>query len=271
MGGVRIKFNEQELLKAVKDLKSGDKSALDVLYKLTYKKVYFFSLSITNDSEITKDIVQEIYLLVLKYINSLKDEKLFIAWLNKITYNTTIKELEKANKRPINISEQELQLKLIDENNPMIIYIENESVIEIMKSILGLKEKYRTVIMLKYIENYSIKEIAEILDCPEGTVKSRLNAAKLALKKELSKNHSKILFILAFSILVSTVLNKFTVVGTRDINNSSSLSNYLWNIIHLIIVVILLVNVIPITNYIDSNRTIEGIQIIEKSIEFKYN
>lgn len=271
MGGVSIKFNEQELLKAVKDLKSGDKAALDVLYKLTYKKVYFFSLSITNDPEITKDIVHEVYLLVLKYINSLKDEKLFIAWLNKITYNATIKELEKENKRPINISEQELQLKLIDENNPMIIYIENESKIEVMKTILGLKEKYRTVIVLKYIDNYSIKEIAEILECPEGTVKSRLNAAKSALKKELSKNHNKVLFVLAFSILISTVLSKFTVCGNGNINNSSSLKNYLLNVIYILVISIVLVSVIPIANSVNDNRTIEVMEIIDESIEFKYD
>lgn len=269
--GFSIKFNEQELLKAVRDLKSGDKSAFDVLYKLTYKKVYFFSLSITNDPEMTSDIVQEVYLLVLKYINSLKDEKLFIAWLNRITYNTTMKELSKANKRPINITDEELQLKLVDENNPMVRYIEDESKMEIIKIILSLKAKHRTVLILKYFENYSIKQMAEILNCPEGTVKSRLNAAKVALKKELSKNYSKSLFILALSILVLTILIKYVIAGINDINRSLSLNNYLCNIIYIIILTIVLVNIIPITNYIDNNRTIYGIQIIEKSIEFKYD
>lgn len=203
-----IKYNDKELLRAVKAFKSGDKEAFEMVYNLTYKKVYFFSLSITKDSELTKDIVQEIYVNVFKYIGSLKDEKFFIAWLNQITYNTTKKELCKSSKKPINITDEELHMKLIDENNPMLKCVEDEDTKELMQSILDLKEKYRTVLILKYFNNYKVKDIAKLLDCPEGTVKSRLNAAKEALKDKLSKKYNKAIVFLGFGLMVSSALTE---------------------------------------------------------------
>lgn len=207
-GGVIIKHNDKELLRAVKAFKSGDKKAFEVVYKLTYKKVYFFSLSITKDSELTKDIVQEIYVNVFKYIESLKDEKFFIAWLNQITYNTTKKELGKLSKKPLNITDEELHMKLIDENNPILKCIEDEDTKELIQTILNLKEKYRTVLILKYFNNYKVKDIAKLLDCPEGTVKSRLNTAKESLKDKLSKKYNKVIIFLGFGLMVSSALTE---------------------------------------------------------------
>lgn len=213
-----IKFDNKELLLAVEALKSGDREAFNIIYKLTYKKVYFFSLSITKDSELTEDIVQDIYINVFKNIKYLKDTKLFIAWLNKITYNTTIKELNKISKKPVNIENEEIQKILTDENNPMIKCIENENTKEIIKNILSLKENYRTVIILKYFNNYKIKDIAKILECPEGTVKSRINAAKKELKEKLYKNHSKIIILLGFSIILSSTLEKTANAAINELN-----------------------------------------------------
>lgn len=207
-GGVIIKHNDKELLRAVKAFKYGDKKAFEVVYKLTYKKVYFFSLSITKDSELTKDIVQEIYVNVFKYIESLKDEKFFIAWLNQITYNTTKKELGKLSKKTLNITDEELHMKLIDENNPILKCIEDEDTKELIQTILNLKEKYRTVLILKYFNNYKVKDIAKLLDCPEGTVKSRLNTAKEALKDKLSKKYNKVIIFLGFGLMVSSALTE---------------------------------------------------------------
>lgn len=260
------------MLKAVKDLKSGDKSALEVIYKLTYKKVYFFSLSITKDSEMTSDVVQEVYLSVFNSISSLKDEKLFIAWLNRITYNATMKELAKVNKRPINIPDEELQVKLVDENNPMILYIKNESTKELMKCILDLKEKYRTVLILKYFNNYKIQEMAELLNCPEGTVKSRLNTAKDALKKELNKNNNKIIVSLFFSVMVSAALTKSAeaaVLRNNNINNESVInSGRSINVINIVIALIILASIVPIGIRIQMNKESE---LIKKTIHIQYD
>lgn len=266
-----IKFNNKELIIAVENLKSGDKEAFEIIYKLTYKKVYFFSLSITNDSELTKDIVQEIYINVFKNIRSLKDTKLFIAWLNKITYNTTIKELSKIAKKPVNIDEEEIQKKLVDEINPMIKCIEDENTKEIMKNILTLKENYRTVIILKYFNNYKIKDIAKILDCPEGTVKSRLNAAKNELKEKLYKNNSKIILLLGLGVILSSTLEKTANAAVnefslRDKEKNSDINKLKKLILNSVLLTVFLGGTIFII--ILNNITIES---KEKNVLVEYN
>lgn len=205
---ITVKYNDKKLLNAVKKFKLGDKEAFDTIYKLTYKKVYFFSLSITKDSELTKDIVQEIYVNVFKYIGSLKDEKFFIAWLNQITYNTSKKELGKLSKKTLNITDEELHTKLIDGDNPILKCIEDENTKELIKCIMNLKEKYRTVLILKYFNNYKVKDIAKLINCPEGTVKSRLNTAKELLKDSLAKKYNKIFMGIGFGLMVSSALTK---------------------------------------------------------------
>lgn len=255
----------------MRELKSGDKTALEIIYKLTYKKVYFFSLSITKDSEMTSDIVQEVYLSVFNSIGSLKDEKLFIAWLNRITYNATMKELAKSKKRPINIPDEELQVKLVDENNPMIRCIENESTKELMKCILGLKEKYRTVLILKYFNNYKIQEMAELLNCPEGTVKSRLNTAKEALKNELNKNNNKVIVSLFFSMMLSSALTKSAeaaVSEENNTNNKSSSNKGVLTLVNASIISIASASIILVGSFIDMNNEAK---VSEKTIEEEYN
>ena len=222
---ITIKYYDKRLLNAVKSFKLGDKKAFDIIYKLTYEKVYFFSLSITKDSELTKDIVQEIYVNVFKYIGSLKDEKFFIAWLNQITYNTTKKELGKLSKKPLNITDEELHTKLIDGNNPILKCIEDENTKELIKCIMSLKEKYRTVLILKYFNNYKVKDIAKLINCPEGTVKSRLNTAKEVLKDSLAKKYNKIFIGIGFNLIVSSALTETAeaaIIGMNPGNGQNS-------------------------------------------------
>ncbi|WP_394883873.1 RNA polymerase sigma factor [Clostridium tertium] len=281
-GGVIIKNNDKELLRSVKAFKSGDKKSFEIIYKLTYKKVYFFSLSITKDSELTKDIVQEIYVNVFKYIGSLKDEKLFIPWLNQITYNTTKRELGKLSKKPLNITDEEIQTKLIDENNPMLKCIEDESAKELIQSILNLKEKYRTVLILKYFNNYKIKDMAELLHCPEGTIKSRLNTAKEVLKDKLAQKYSKAIVLLGFSFIVSSALTKTaeaSVIGVEPSGGKDSLLERKLKNLHIsknffigVIMSIIMISIIIASNinkeYREKNATVEyDTGFTNKSIE----
>ena len=120
-----IGFESKELLKAIDDVKNGIDSSFNTIYKITYKKVYFFALSIIKDEDIVHDVVQNVYVLVHKNINSLKDNKMFISWINRITYNESIRELQKANKRPISMSDEEISSKLIEEDNPLTKYLDN--------------------------------------------------------------------------------------------------------------------------------------------------
>ena len=221
----------------------------------------------------TLDIVQEVYLLIFKHINSLKDDTLFIAWLNKITYNTTIKELKKSKKQPVITADEDIELKLVDHNNPLTKSIDNESIKELMESILSLKEKYRTVLILKYLNNYKIKEIAQIIDCPEGTVKSRLNAAKSALKEELYKKHNKTIVVLGFGIMISSALSKTaqaSVIGNSRKSISTVANSYIEALIKkcFLMFVVIVATVVPTTIFkLNENHKI----MLEKVIEVSFD
>ena len=216
-------FESKELIKAIDDVKNGIDSSFNIIYKITYKKVYFFALSIVKDEDIVNDVVQNVYILVHKNINSLKDNKMFISWIKRITYTESIKELQKASKRPISMKDEDISAKLIEEDNPLTKYLSNERSKEIMSDILELDEKYRTVIILQYFENYKLKEIGEILCCAEGTVKSRLHKGKILLKDKLSKRYGRVLTALLFGVLATNTLVKTTYASTINLINKNEL------------------------------------------------
>ena len=245
-----MRFNDMELLKAVKEMKAGNNDAFDKIYRLTYKKVYFLSLSISKDEDLTNDIIQEVYISVAKNISYLKNDIFFISWLNKITYNTTIKELKKKSKIGIPCSDEDLHSNLVNVEDPLVKYLEDEGARDIVINIMELKEKYRTVFILKYLNNYKIKEISKIVGCPEGTVKSRLNSAKKVLKKKLINKYPRIGGIIFFSVIISSTLitTANAVVKDKDIPNIKDKVK-LYHISKLIRSII----VVGITSYLGAN------------------
>lgn len=270
-----MRFDDKELIKAINELKSGNAEAFEIIYKLTYKKVYFLSLSITKNEEMSKDIIQEVYISILKNISSLKDDRFFIGWLNKITYNATMKELRKKNKVETTYADEDLYCEPIDDCDPLSQYLEDEAAKEIIASIMELKEIYRTVFILKHFNNYKIKEISEVIGCPEGTVKSRLNKAKELLKDKLSKKYSRVGSIIFFSILMSSTLTKAANAAVRDENIANiKNSNNLRHIFKLTKGVVLtgstvLVGATIISNYSNSTIHVDSYikELTNKSIE----
>ncbi|MCI6272375.1 MAG: sigma-70 family RNA polymerase sigma factor [Erysipelotrichaceae bacterium] len=185
-------INHNEIKNLVIKVKNGDSNAFSSLYEMTYQSVYFFSIYLTHDENLAYDVVQETYMHALKYINTLKDEKLFVSWLNKINYRIALKIIEK--EKNINISDDEIT-NIVDENphsNPLFTIMENEKKKEINELISHLPYPMRIVVIMKYFKDMKEKEIAEAIEVPIGTVKSRLNKAKKILKENL-KNKGEII------------------------------------------------------------------------------
>lgn len=174
-----------KLAKLVSKVKDNDTQAFADLYSLTYQKVYFLSLSILKNKQMTEDAVQEVFIIVLKSINKLENPKLFLAWLNKITYNYCIREISKTKKLG-EVSSDNIFPIACDESedtNPLDSYISKENSNELMSLINKLSEIHSTILVLRYFEELKISEIAYVLNISEGTVKSRLNNAKKNLHK----------------------------------------------------------------------------------------
>ena len=171
--------------KLVDKVKEGDLQAFDELYSLTYNKVYLLSLSILKNKDMAEDATQEIFINSLKSINQLKNPKLFLSWINKITYNYCLQEVSKLKHVELNSFEN-----IFSKINPKLKYsdpleycILKEDMEEFIELIGQLTQKQSTILVLKYIEGLKISEIAYVLDIPEGTVKSRLSKAKKKFRK----------------------------------------------------------------------------------------
>lgn len=201
------KFDYKKIAKLVDLVKKDDSDAFAQLYSLTYQKVYFFVLSIVKDEFLAQDVVQEVYIKVLGSIKTLENNHLFVAWLNRIAYNAAIRTVSKQKDIP---TEDEAFATVADtraDNDPLLSTLKNERQQTINEHIAKLAPPLKAVVILKYYQNLKIGEIAQIMDCPEGTVKSRLNTAKKYLQKALSKERSgSVMFGISFGLPIGSAL-----------------------------------------------------------------
>ncbi|MGL5651725.1 MAG: RNA polymerase sigma factor [Paraclostridium sp.] len=218
-----------KISKLVSKCKNGDSQAFSDLYSLTYQKVYFLSLSILKDQPMAEDAVQEVFLIVLRSLDKLESPKLFVAWINKITYNYCIKELYKVKKLGEVHSDHVLPT-LSDNSNdvdPVESYILKESNTELMNLINKLSSIHSTVLILKYFDELKVSEIAYVLSISEGTVKSRLNNAKKNLYKLYSEERTDNRKIYGFMLFTF-----FKKASNENLLNLSSSKNILGNVLY---------------------------------------
>lgn len=177
------------LAKLVKIARTGDSEAFAELYAATYSKQYNFSYQYVKDPHIAQDILQDVYILVLKNLNALKDPRLFVSWLNQITFRVCYDY-----KRKLALRAQELagDQDIYDTHSPGAAISPEKQIAlkyqktELMQQILSLKPKEAQAIIMRYYNNMTIEEIAGAMDCSRSTVKRRLISGKMALKSKIN-------------------------------------------------------------------------------------
>ncbi|MEG0305195.1 MAG: RNA polymerase sigma factor [Oscillospiraceae bacterium] len=193
--------NYRKISELVGKIKMKDSQAFAELYEMSYQKTYFFALSILKNSADAEDATQETYVKILCSINTLKDESMFIAWSNRIAYNVCMRIIEK--RRDVATDDEELA-QMPDscvENNPIYMATKKEKNQKLAKQIDKMDSVLRATIIMKYYQGLKISQIAQVMSCPEGTVKSRLNTAKKQLLSGLCKEGSDTLMFGIFSFL----------------------------------------------------------------------
>jgi len=168
----------------------GDTQAFRSLFSLYENKVFRTAYFILRDRQYAEDVVQNTFLQVYLKIGKLSNTKAFEAWLYKITVTQCSSLTRKINK--LNVVSMDEGLTELDMPMSKTFDMPENKAIQkdiqriIMVSIYSLPVKHRTVLTLFYYNNMSIREIADILSCSEGTVKSRLFYSKQELKKILT-------------------------------------------------------------------------------------
>ena len=178
-----INLNEYDLI--VKSINS-DYDSFANLMKLHNRHLYQMAYIHTRDKDMALDIIQETTIVAFKNIKSLKEPLAFKKWITRILVNITISELKKR-KKVIHIDNY-------DVINNDDIFINNKSInidekLDLYNAVDLLKNNYKTIIIMKYFNDLTIKEIGYTLNLSENTVKTNLKRAKEALFKILKEGY----------------------------------------------------------------------------------
>ncbi|QGQ96464.1 sigma-70 family RNA polymerase sigma factor [Paenibacillus psychroresistens] len=169
-----------DYLRTVAD--TSDKKAIVVDLMTAFgEKVWNYAFSLTRKREQADDITQEVFIKVYRNLFTFRNEASIKTWLFTITRNTAYSYRRTAFFRKVSLVShaETLQTQRSAENEVM----EKIGVSDIWEKVMQLPLKYREVIILFGYDQLSMKEIAEVLDINEGTVKSRLHNARLRLLK----------------------------------------------------------------------------------------
>lgn len=164
-----------------KKAKAGDSAAYTELYKTYNEYLYKIAFSYVKDENKALDIVQECVYKGFLNIHKLKDPSIFKTWITRILINSAINYIKSDNK----IVYLNDDSKFVEKNENVSL----EEKIDLYDAIDILRENYKIAIILKYFNNKSIDEIAEIMNIPSNTVKSYLRRAKESLSKILKEDY----------------------------------------------------------------------------------
>lgn len=183
-----------ELVAVVKSAQSGDKTAIEKLFKEYNQKVYYSALLIVKNEELAKDVTQETFITVIKKICELENPEAFPAWIKKIAQSKCsdyYKKKEVIHETTVS-TDEDTDFNVfgsIQEDDSEFIPDEALDREDLKRVILGilneLPEVQRAAIFMRYYEEMSVKEIAEIQGVSEGTVMSRLNYGRKAIAKAI--------------------------------------------------------------------------------------
>lgn len=164
--------------------KEGDQSAFEGLVKMYDRRVYRTAYSFLKDMEEAQDISQEVFLKLHRGLSGYDEGRPFFPYLYQITKNLCFTRMKSRSWRTEPLPEKE---EPSAEVGPEETVVRKEEAAGVRRAVEALPEKLREVIELKHFQDCSYREMAEILNIPEGTVMSRLYNARKALREELLK------------------------------------------------------------------------------------
>lgn len=170
---LNVKYKEGDFLDElmlIEKAQQGNMSALNTLLENNYSILKGYIIKLTGNPELSKDIIQEAMLKAVVNIKKYRPVAKFSTWLIKIASNTYIDYLRK--NKNLELIDEALEAK---DGNPEDITLSNLEYQEVMNILMALPYEKRAVFILKHYYNYKYDEIAQILNCPIGTVRSRLH------------------------------------------------------------------------------------------------
>jgi RNA polymerase sigma-70 factor (ECF subfamily) len=189
---VTAEDSESDLV-LVKRVQRGDKSAFDLLVRKYQHKVVKLVLRYVRNPAEAEDIAQEAFIKAYRALPQFRGDSAFYTWMYRIAINTAKNSLASRDRSPIrydlDLTDPEeshsVQARLQDPDTPEGMALTEEIRLIVNSAIDALPEELKTAIVLRELDGLSYEEIAAAMECPVGTVRSRIFRAREAIDKRL--------------------------------------------------------------------------------------
>lgn len=159
---------------------TGDPEAFADLIAVMERPLLYYATSLTRNQDVALDVLQDVWLKVVRGIRRLKDPGSLKPWLYAITHGVAVDRIRRDYKR--DKADQAQLNESLDIEEPSF---DEEDVTAIHDALSRLSVKHREVLVLHFLQDLSIQEIANVVGCSDGTVKSRIHYAKRQMKQIL--------------------------------------------------------------------------------------
>ena len=167
--------------------RGGDRDAFGELVEQYRDNVYRLAYRMCGNAYDADESAQEAFVAAWRASPNFRGDAKFSTWLYRLTTNAAI-DVMRREKRHQTVGDGEMMELADDADSPQETVERTEQQETVQKALATLSEEYREVLLLRYMEELDYAEIAEVLQLPSGTVKSRINRAKAALKAALLKS-----------------------------------------------------------------------------------
>jgi RNA polymerase sigma-70 factor (ECF subfamily) len=183
---------EQSDLELVRRVQRGERGAFDLLVLRYQHRVVKLVARLLRDPTEAEDVAQEAFVKAYRAIGSFRGDSAFYTWLYRIAVNTARNTMASRQRRPLDyeaeLSESEqsvVESRMRHGDTPEAVALSEEIHQTVNRAVEDLPEDLRTAIILREIEGLSYEEIAAAIDCPVGTVRSRIFRAREAIDRNL--------------------------------------------------------------------------------------
>jgi len=199
-GGTVLRALATDDITLVERVRTGDQRAFKLLVERYQRKIYSVALGMLKDKEEAKDVAQEAFVKVYRYIDHFKGDASFYTWLYRITVNICIDVMRKkgstSGRESVEFDES-VKMDIAEANigavgsrlgtNPQKSALRAELAQRITDAIHQIPEAHRKILLLREVEGMSYEDLARTLNIPKGTVMSRLFHARLKMQKILGE------------------------------------------------------------------------------------
>ena len=197
MKDIKKKLSNKEIdLSLVRRAKKGDYRAFDLLVLKYQSRVIATAFKFVKEKQLAEDIAQEAFIKSYKSIDSFREESSFYTWVYRITVNTAKNYLVSSKRRDELVisdlsTDDSFYPEKLDVDSPQEILKASELRDLIFETLSSLGEETRTALSLREFDGLSYEQIAEVVQCPVGTVRSRIFRGREIIEEVVGKHMDK--------------------------------------------------------------------------------